>query len=55
MGHYVTWFPKMNDYLLLTPGPLTTSRSVKQAMLRDYCTWDDEYNQIVNGIRQRFV
>ena len=42
-----------NPYLLLTPGPLTTSRSVKQAMLRDYCTWDDDYHRIVTGIRSR--
>ncbi len=40
-------------YLLLTPGPLTTSRSVKRAMLSDYCTWDDDYHQLVNGIRHR--
>ena len=40
-------------YLLLTPGPLTTSRCVKQAMLRDYCTWDDEYHEIVTDIRRR--
>jgi 2-aminoethylphosphonate-pyruvate transaminase len=42
-------------YLLLTPGPLTTSKSVKQAMLRDYCTWDDDYHQVVNEIRERLV
>lgn len=40
-------------YLLLTPGPLTTSRSVKQAMLCDYCTWDDDYHEIVNKIRDQ--
>jgi len=40
-------------YLLLTPGPLTTSKSVKQVMLFDYCTWDDDYNQIVTEIRRR--
>ena len=40
-------------YLLLTPGPLTTSQTVKQAMLQDYCTWDDDYHQIVNEIRSR--
>ena len=40
-------------YLLLTPGPLTTSRSVKQAMMQDHCTWDDDYNRIVTGIRQQ--
>ncbi len=42
-------------YLLLTPGPLTTSRTVKEVMLRDFCTWDDEYNSIVTDIRQRLV
>ena len=42
-------------YLLLTPGPLTTSRSVREAMLRDYCTWDDEYHAIVTEIRDELV
>ncbi len=42
-------------YLLLTPGPLTTSPTVKRVMLFDYCTWDDDYNRIVTGIRQRLV
>lgn len=42
-------------YLLLTPGPLTTSRTVKQVMLRDYCTWDDDYNSLVTEIRARLV
>ena len=40
-----------NPYLLLTPGPLSTSKSVKAAMLRDWCTWDDDYNAIVQQIR----
>jgi 2-aminoethylphosphonate-pyruvate transaminase len=40
-------------YLLLTPGPLTTSKTVKQVMLHDFCTWDDDYNQIVTEIRSR--
>lgn len=38
-------------YLLLTPGPLTTSRTVKAVMMQDFCTWDDDYNSIVQGIR----
>lgn len=42
-------------YLLLTPGPLTTSQSVKRAMLQDYCTWDADYHLIVNEIRERLV
>ncbi|MDR0806867.1 MAG: 2-aminoethylphosphonate--pyruvate transaminase [Enterobacteriaceae bacterium] len=45
-----------NDYLLLTPGPLTTSRRVKEAMLRDSCTWDDDYNLgVVQVIRQQLL
>lgn len=45
-----------NPYLLLTPGPLSTSRSVKEAMLRDWCTWDEDYNQgVVENIRARLV
>ena len=35
-----------NHYLLLTPGPLTTTKSVK-VMLYDWCTWDVEYNTMV--------
>ncbi len=42
-------------YLLLTPGPLTTSKTVKQAMMQDYCTWDDDYNRIVTDIGRRLV
>jgi 2-aminoethylphosphonate-pyruvate transaminase len=44
-----------NPYLLLTPGPLSTTRSVKQVMLRDWCTWDDDYKQIVETIRTTLV
>ena len=42
-------------YLLLTPGPLTTTRTVREAMLKDYCTWDNDYNEIVNEIRRQLV
>lgn len=34
----------MRPYLLLTPGPLTTSETVKEAMMSDWCTWDEDYN-----------
>ncbi len=44
-----------NPYLLLTPGPLSTSPTVRQAMMKDWCTWDDEYNQLVQSIRARLV
>jgi len=42
-------------YLLLTPGPLTTSRTVRAAMLQDWCTWDDDYNALVQEMRRRLV
>ncbi len=44
-----------NPYLLLTPGPLSTTKTVKQTMLRDWCTWDEDYNSIVQDIRARLV
>lgn len=44
-----------NPYLLLTPGPLSTSPTVRQAMMKDWCTWDAEYNELVNSIRSRLV
>ncbi len=42
-------------YLLLTPGPLTTTRTVREAMLRDYSTWDVDYNTLVNDVRQQLT
>lgn len=43
-------------YILLTPGPLTTSDRVKRAMLADWCTWDKDYNvNIVQNIRQKLL
>lgn len=42
----------MKNYKLLTPGPLTTTDSVKQEMLFDHCTWDDDYKQITQTIRK---
>ena len=44
-----------NKYLLLTPGPLSTSKSVRRVMQRDWCTWDKEYNALVQEIRSRLV
>jgi len=39
-----------NDPILLTPGPLTTSLATKQAMLRDWGSWDAAFNQITAAI-----
>ena len=44
-----------NKYLLLTPGPLSTSTTVRRVMQRDWCTWDKEYNALVQDIRSRLV
>lgn len=44
------------DYLLLTPGPLSTSQTVREAMLQDSCTWDDDYNRgIIEPLRTELV
>jgi len=40
-----------NPYLLLTPGPLSTSKTVRNVMLQDWCTWDNDYKEIVQKIR----
>jgi 2-aminoethylphosphonate-pyruvate transaminase len=39
-----------NDPILLTPGPLTTSLETKQAMLRDWGSWDNAFNDITASI-----
>lgn len=45
----------LNPYLLLTPGPLSTSRTVREAMMKDWCTWDSEYNNMVQKLRSDLV
>lgn len=42
-------------YKLLTPGPLTTTETVKQAMMIDHCTWDNNYKQITQKIRRQLL
>ncbi|MDD4160248.1 MAG: 2-aminoethylphosphonate--pyruvate transaminase [Synergistaceae bacterium] len=44
-----------NPYLLLTPGPITTTRTVKEAMQRDWCTWDEDYNSLIQKLRKDLV
>ena len=43
------------DKLLFTPGPLTTSRTVKQAMLHDLGSRDDEFVEIVARVRDELL
>jgi len=41
--------------LLLTPGPLTTSLRTKQSMLRDWGSWDSDFNQITARVCARLL
>jgi 2-aminoethylphosphonate-pyruvate transaminase len=43
------------DKLLFTPGPLTTSLTVKQAMLHDAGSRDPQFIQVVRGIRDELL
>ena len=45
----------MPEYKLLTPGPLTTTDTVKKEMLFDHCTWDEDYKQITQNIRKELL
>jgi 2-aminoethylphosphonate-pyruvate transaminase len=47
--------PASHDKVLFTPGPLTTSLSVKQAMLHDAGSWHWEFNDLVRSLRQRIL
>src|SRR5688500_9753392 len=47
--------PAARDKLLFTPGPLTTSLTVKQAMLRDAGSWHHEFNAVVKSVRERLL
>ncbi|VVD73067.1 2-aminoethylphosphonate--pyruvate aminotransferase [Pandoraea iniqua] len=41
--------------ILLTPGPLTTSPATRQAMLRDWGSWDTQFNQITASLCRDLV
>lgn len=45
----------MKQYKLLTPGPLTTTKTVKEEMLFDRCTWDSDYKEITQKIRRQLL
>ncbi|MCO5401202.1 2-aminoethylphosphonate--pyruvate transaminase [Ralstonia soli] len=44
-----------SDPILLTPGPLTTSARTKEAMLRDWGSWDSDFNQITGRLREQIL
>ena len=47
--------PYLGEPYLLTPGPLTTSYEVKQAMLRDWGSWDDDFRAMTRELRSRLL
>ena len=47
--------PPKSDPLLLTPGPLTTSATVKQAMLHDYGSRDNQFIELNRRICDRLL
>lgn len=47
--------PKLGEPYLLTPGPLTTSYAVKEAMLRDWGSWDDDFRAMTRKMRTQLL
>jgi 2-aminoethylphosphonate-pyruvate transaminase len=47
--------PALGEPYLLTPGPLTTSSAVKQAMLRDWGSWDGDFRGMTADMRRRLL
>ncbi len=47
--------PHLGEPYLLTPGPLTTSLAVKQAMLRDWGSWDDDFRAMTKTLRAKLI
>ena len=47
--------PALGEPYLLTPGPLTTSRAVKEAMLRDWGSWDGDFRAMTADLRRRLL
>ena len=43
------------DRILLTPGPLTTTLRTKLAMLKDWGSWDADFNAITARVRERLL
>jgi 2-aminoethylphosphonate-pyruvate transaminase len=43
------------ENILLTPGPLTTTARTKEAMLRDWGSWDADFNAVTARVCERLV
>ena len=50
----VAALPRGEAYLL-TPGPLTTARSTKEAMLKDWGSWDGDFRAMTAELRRALV
>jgi 2-aminoethylphosphonate-pyruvate transaminase len=47
--------PRLGEPYLLTPGPLTTAYSVKEAMLRDWGSWDGDFRAMTADLRRQLL
>ena len=47
--------PKLGEPYLLTPGPLTTAYAVKQEMLKDWGSWDNNFRAMTRALRSRLL
>jgi 2-aminoethylphosphonate-pyruvate transaminase len=47
--------PSFGEPYLLTPGPLTTSTRVKEAMLRDWGSWDEDFRAMTRLLRSELL
>jgi 2-aminoethylphosphonate-pyruvate transaminase len=47
--------PQHGEPYLLTPGPLTTSAATKEAMLRDWGSWDGDFRVMTATLRRRLL
>ena len=47
--------PALGEPYLLTPGPLTTAIEVKEAMLRDWGSWDGDFRAMTAELRRRLL
>ncbi|QZP23456.1 MULTISPECIES: 2-aminoethylphosphonate--pyruvate transaminase [Pseudomonas] len=45
----------MTTPILLTPGPLTTSNRTRQAMLVDWGSWDERFNQLTASVCEQLL
>jgi 2-aminoethylphosphonate-pyruvate transaminase len=43
------------DKILLTPGPLTTTLRTKLAMLKDWGSWDSDFNTVTASVRKSLL